>query len=257
MRAPLRLPPGQPPGKAPGRAGQDLSGAPCGPGLAARPVKTFHGAMARGSVATGSAWPRRRPLAPGLHRRPGAAEEPDGFAGLDLLVCQSHFPARAQGEPGQPPESQNALPLLAAWRAGAGVLVHLSCRTSSPDEAGHRHAHEVRPRRPPLGPQRRALSRAPVLAARQAVGGAVFVDHGLSIPVTVAHDRPAGAPAVSRPSRAAGWAWPPCWPCCGAALARARPPWVKVLRINDGDPSPCAWRASWSWCASSGWMRRR
>ncbi|MBU4563331.1 MAG: MBL fold metallo-hydrolase [Desulfarculus sp.] len=170
--------------------GQELEGAPFGPELAARPVKTFHGAMAKGSV--GYVLTLATPQGPfrlGYTSDLVRAEEPEGFAGLDLLVCQSHFVHEPKVNRANHLSLQNALPLIAAWQPGRVYLAHLSCQDYLPgDEAANAMLKKYAPGDPLKGPDGAPYPVPQDQASWQSLAERVFADHSLAVPVRVAFD---------------------------------------------------------------------
>ena len=119
--------------------GQDLVGAPFGPELAVRPVKTDHGPIPKGSVgyiftlATQNGPYRLGYTSDMLHPL-----DPEAFAEMDLLVCQCHFVHEPAHNRANHLSLQRALPQLASWRPGQVFFVHLSCQDYIPgDEAAN------------------------------------------------------------------------------------------------------------------------
>ena len=170
--------------------GEELAGPPFGPELTARPVKTFHGAMAKGSVgylltlATA-----QRPFCLGYTSDMVRVEEPEGFAGLDLLVCQSHFVHEPAVNRANHLSLQNALPLLAVWQPGRVYLAHLSCQDYLPgDDEANAMLKKYAPGDTLNDPDGVPYPVPQDQAQWQALAERVFADHGLAMPVRVAFD---------------------------------------------------------------------
>ncbi len=170
--------------------GRELSGEPFGPTLACRPVKTDHGPIPKGSV--GYVLTDRsglRPISLGCTSDLMRVSETEGFAGLDLLVCQSHFVHEPAINRANHLSLQRALPLLAQWQPGRVYLVHLSCQDFIPgDDEANRMLKKYEPSEPLRDPAGRPYPIPRDQAAWQALAERVFGDHGLNMPVTVAAD---------------------------------------------------------------------
>ncbi|MBU1452985.1 MAG: MBL fold metallo-hydrolase [Proteobacteria bacterium] len=170
--------------------GRELTGAPFGPELAALPVKTFHGAMAKGSVGyvltlATAGGPYRLGYTSDMVR----VEEPQGFAGLDLLVCQSHFVHEPAVNRANHLSLQNALPLIAAWRPGRVFLAHISCQDFIPgDDEANAMLKKYAPGDPLKDPDGKPYPVPQDQGQWQALVERVFAGHGLAMPVRAAHD---------------------------------------------------------------------
>lgn len=170
--------------------GEELEGAPFGPGLGCRPVKTDHGPMPKGSVGY------RLELAQGGRTvRLGytgdlvATREADAFCGLDLLVCQCHFLNEPRENRPNHLSLQRALPLLERWRPGAVYFVHLSCQDLIPgDEPANRMLKKYPPARPLQAPDGEPYPIPRDQASWQEVVERVLADRGLELSARVAWD---------------------------------------------------------------------
>ena len=116
--------------------------------------------------------------------------DPQGFGGLDHLVCQCHFLNEPQHNRPSHLSLQRALPLLEQWRPGRVYFTHLSCQDFHPgDEADNAHAQEIRPGRPPGRPQRPPLSPSRwIRNPGKPRWKRCLADQGLDIPAQVAYD---------------------------------------------------------------------
>lgn len=168
--------------------GQPLEGGPFGPKLKAVPVKTDHGPIPQGAVGyiieeTASG-----------HRLGYTSDmmqpmDPDGFAGLDTLICQSHFLNEPSFNRPNHLSLQRALPMLQRWRPGQVFLVHLSCQDTI---AGDGPLNDMLKKFPPADPLR-GPDGAPYAIPRdqsswQATVDMVLAQSGLDLNVRVAHD---------------------------------------------------------------------
>ncbi len=171
--------------------GEDLAGDPFGPDLACRPVKTYHGPIPKGAVgytftlAASDGSPYRLGYTSDLTH----PEDPDGFADLDLLVCQSHFVHEPAHNRANHLSLQRALPLLRRWQPGRVYFVHLSCQDFIPgDEAANRMLKKYAPADPLKDPSGRPYPIPRDQASWQELVERVLPDHGLRMPAIVAHD---------------------------------------------------------------------
>jgi phosphoribosyl 1,2-cyclic phosphate phosphodiesterase len=170
--------------------GEELTGAPFGPGLAARPVKTYHGAMAKGAVGyVLTLATDQGPLRLGYTSDMVRVEDPQGFAGLELLVCQSHFVHEPRENRANHLSLQRALSLIAAWQPGRVFLAHLSCQDFIPgDQPANAILKKYAPGDPLQDPSGQPYPVPRDQASWQALAERVFADQGLGMPVKVAHD---------------------------------------------------------------------
>ena len=117
------------------------------------------------------------------------ALDPEGFSGLDVLVCQSHFVHEPAFNRANHLSLQRALPMLARWQPGRVYLVHLSCQDFIPGGVpANRMLKKYEPADPLPDPERTPYPVPRDQASWQALAERVFLDHGLTMPVTVAHD---------------------------------------------------------------------
>jgi len=170
--------------------GQALAGAPFGPALVGRPVKTDHGPLPQGAVGyvlTDRSGPQ--PVSLGYTSDLVRALEPRGFAGLDALVCQCHFVHEPAHNRANHMSLQRVLPLIRAWNPGWVFFVHLSCQDFlSGDEAANQMLKKYAPAEPLKDPADRPYPVPQDQASWQALAERVFADQGLALPVTVAFD---------------------------------------------------------------------
>ncbi|MCB2225273.1 MAG: MBL fold metallo-hydrolase [Desulfarculaceae bacterium] len=170
--------------------GTELAGAPFGLELGCAPVKTDHGPIPKGSVGyvITLATPRG-PFRLGYTSDMVRPMDPDAFADLDLLVCQSHFVHEPKVNRANHLSLQNALPQLKRWQPGRVYLAHLSCQDHIPgDDPANAMLKKYAPAEPLCGADGAPYPIPHDHAAWQALAERAFAEHGLAMPVTVAHD---------------------------------------------------------------------
>jgi phosphoribosyl 1,2-cyclic phosphate phosphodiesterase len=170
--------------------GEPLEGACFGSDLNCVPVKTDHGPMPQGSVGyrlTLGEEGRRVEL--GYTSDMIGLTDPDGFTGLDLLVCQSHFLSEPQVNRPNHLSLQRALKFLARWQPGRVYLVHLSCQDFIPgDDAANQMLKKYAPAEALSAPDGQPYPIPRDQASWQETAQRVFRDRGLNMPVHVAWD---------------------------------------------------------------------
>jgi len=170
--------------------GRELEGEPFGPEFACTPVKTDHGPFPQGSVGYVFRQGRGdRALRWGYTSDFIAVEDPQGFAGLDLLVCQCHFFNEPEINRANHMSLQRALKLWRQWRPGEVYLVHLSCQDSIPgDEPANQMLKKYRPGDPLRDPQGEPYPIPRDHDSWQDTVKRVLAHRGINIPVRVARD---------------------------------------------------------------------
>lgn len=170
--------------------GQEIAEEPFGPGFTARPIKTDHGPMPKGAVGYVLA-----EQGPGGARRLGYTSdmvrclEPQGFAGLDLLVCQSHFVSEPVENRANHLSLQRALPLLERWRPGRVFFVHLSCQDFIDGDGLANHMLKKYPPAQPLAGPAGPYAVPRDQAQWDSLIAQALADHGLGhIPASAAYD---------------------------------------------------------------------
>ena len=170
--------------------GRELEGAPFGPELGCLPVKTYHGPIPAGSLGY------RFQMGRGAGRTTWgytsdmvSCQPEDAFAGLDLLVCQSHFFNEPRENRPHHLSLQRALPLLERWRPGRVYFVHFSCQDHIPgDEAHNAMLKKFPPADPLCDPAGRPYDIPRDHNAWARAIAQVLADRGLDIPAAPAHD---------------------------------------------------------------------
>ncbi len=170
--------------------GQDLEGYPFGPSLSCRPVKTYHGPVPQGSlgyIVSDLSGPAPRCL--GYTADLVRSEDPDGFAGLDLLICQCHFLSEPKENRAHHLSLQNALPLLKRWAPRRVVFTHLSCQDFIPgDEPANQMLKKYAPSAPLADPAGRPYPVPRDQESWQRATRQILADHGLAMESLVAWD---------------------------------------------------------------------
>ncbi len=170
--------------------GRDLAGPPFGDRLSGRPVKTDHGPFPQGSqgyILTDHSGPR--PYRLGYTSDMIACADPEGFAGLDALICQSHFINEPQVNRANHLSLQNALGRLQRWQPGRLFLVHISCQDFIPgDEPANAMLKKFKPAEPLRDPGGQPYPIPRDQAQWQEVAGRILGDHGLNMECQVAYD---------------------------------------------------------------------
>lgn len=170
--------------------GEPLEGACFGPNLVCVPVKTDHGPMPQGAVGYRfEVESEGRRVSLGYTSDMIGLSDPDGFSGLDVLVCQSHFLSEPQINRANHLSLQRALKFFERWQPGKVYLVHLSCQDFIPgDEPANQMLKKYAPADPLRAPDGEAYAIPRDQDSWQETAERVFADHGLAMPVQVAWD---------------------------------------------------------------------
>lgn len=170
--------------------GQPLEGACFGPDLECVPVKTEHGPMPQGAVGYRLKMSQAgRSASLGYTSDMINLSDPDGFSGLDLLVCQSHFLSEPKVNRANHLSLQRALDFLQRWQPGRVYLVHLSCQDFIPgDEPANQMLKKYAPAEALGAPDGKPYPIPRDQASWQEAVEKVFRDRGLGMPVQVAWD---------------------------------------------------------------------
>jgi len=170
--------------------GQELAGEPFGGDMSCLPVKVDHGPFPKGALGYRLA-PREngRAVSIGYTGDMVGPVEPDAFAGLDVLVLQSHFLNEPRVNRANHLSLQRALEHLARWRPGEVYFTHISCQDTIP---GDETANAILKKHPPTEPLRDPQGHPyPVPRDQQSweiITRAVLDHHHLAMPSRVAYD---------------------------------------------------------------------
>ncbi|WP_449245978.1 MBL fold metallo-hydrolase [Desulfarculus baarsii] len=165
------------------RPGQALEGAPMGPELACTPIKVDHGPFPKGAL--GFVFDLRQD---GRSLRLGYTgdmlrpqDDPDAFAGLDVLVCQCAFLNEPAVNLANHLSLQAALPMLRRWTPGRVYFVHFTCQDVTPgDQAGNAAIKRRAPAQPLCRPDGQPHAIPQDQESWQATISQVLAEAGLS-----------------------------------------------------------------------------